>query len=137
MNSYLIDTNIISELRKGDRANSGVRDWFEENSSADIWLSVLVVGELQRGVELIGRRDPDAAQSLGDWVRTIVDLYADQILDVDLAVALTWAQLGVLDPVPIVDGLLAATAITHDLVLVTRNESDVEATGAQILNPFQ
>ncbi len=136
MSRYLIDTNVLSEIRKGDRANRGVRDWFEQNVGADMWLSVLVVGELQRGVKLIRRRDPVAAESLAKWVGTIVDEYADQILDVDLGVALTWSRLGVPDRVPIVDGLLAATALTHDLVLVTRNESDVEATGVQIFNPF-
>lgn len=136
MSRYLVDTNVISELRKRKQANEGVQAWFAENSSADMWLSVLVVGELRRGVELISRRDPDAAKSLGSWLRTIADDYSDRILEIDMAVALTWARLGVPDPVPVIDGLLAATALVHDLVLVTRNQADVVSTGVQILNPF-
>ena len=136
MSRYLIDTNVLSELRKGDQANPGVRHWFEQNLAAEMWLSVLVVGELRRGVELISRRDPAAAELLRGWLRSITDEYRDRVLDIDLDVAMAWAQLGVPDPVPVVDGLLAATALTHDLILVTRNISDVTATGAQMLNPF-
>jgi len=133
---YLIDTNVVSELRKGERANQGVRDWFSLNSEADMWLSVLVVGELQRCVELIERRDRLAAASLREWLDAVIDDHADQLLEVNLDVALTWAKLGVPDPVPIVDGLLAATALTHDLILVTRNTSDVASTGVRVIDPF-
>ena len=136
MSRYLIDTNVVSELRKGDRANEGVRDWFTTDDEKELWLSVLVVGELRRGVERIARRDAAAADSIGTWLRLLVDDYIDRILPVDIAVALTWARLGVPDPVPVIDGLLAATARNHDLVLVTRNEANFDATGVQILNPF-
>jgi len=133
---YLIDTNVVSELRKGDRANGGVRDWFDQNIESDMWLSVLVAGELQRGVALIERRDPVAAQSLRDWLDALLDVHREQLLDVDLDVVDRWSALGVPDPVPVVDGLLAATALAHDLVLVTRNTNDLERTGARVLNPF-
>lgn len=137
MTRFLLATNVISEQRKGDRANPGVRSWFDAESSSEIWISVLVVGELQRGVELIARRDPQAALSLGGWLDKIVDDYADRILDVDLAVASTWASLGIPEPIPAVDGLLAATALHHDLTLVTRNQADVASTGVRVLNPFE
>lgn len=136
MTRFLLDTNVISEQRKGERANPGVRSWFDAERNSEIWISVLVVGELQRGVDIIARRDPQAATSLGEWLDKIVQDYADRILDVDLAVATTWATLGVPDPIPVVDGLLAATALCHDLTLVTRNQADVATTGARILNPF-
>lgn len=137
MTRFLLDTNVISEQRKGDRANPGVRSWFDNERDSEIWISVLVVGELQRGVELIARRDAQASVSLGAWLDKIVDDYADRILDVDLAVASAWASLGVPDPIPVVDGLHAATALHHDLTLVTRNQADVASTGVRVLNPFE
>ena len=133
--SYLIDTNVISELRKGDGANAGVREWFAADDK-ELWLSVLAVGELRRGVELIARRDAAAAESIGAWLRQLTDDFVDRILPVDVAVALTWARLGIPDQIPVVDGLLAATALTHDLALVTRNESDFGSTGVEVVNPF-
>lgn len=138
MSRYLLDTNVISELRKGELANAGVRNWFATDDGKDgkeLWLSVLVVGELRRGVELIARRDPTAGESIGAWLRELIDDFVDRILPVDVAVALTWATLGVPNPVPVIDGLLAATALTHDLTLVTGNERDFPS-GVQLLNPF-
>lgn len=136
MTGYLIDTNVISEARRGQRANSGVRRWFESHADQDLWISVLVVGELRRGSALIRRRDPAAADRLDAWVMSLEASYADRILPVSLDIARRWALLGVPDPVPVVDGLLAATAITHGLVLVTRNTADVGPTGVTCENPF-
>lgn len=134
--SYLLDTNVLSELRRGDRANPGVLAWWREHQSGQLWLSVLVVGELRRGVELLRRRDATAADSLDDWLVGLVDGFADRILPVDDRVAERWGRLGVPDPVPVVDGLLAATALVHDLALVTRNVADVAPTGVRFENPF-
>jgi len=134
---FLIDTNVISELRKGDRANTGVRSWFTENAHADMWLSVLVVGELRRGVDRISRRDEAAGRSIGTWLTQLVETFDDRILGVDLAVALEWGRLGVPDPLAVTDGLLAATALTHNLTIVTRNSRDFEKAGARQINPFR
>ena len=133
---FLIDTNVVSELRKGARADLGVRAWFEEHSTDSLWLSALVVGELRRGAELLRRRDTKAGRSLDRWLQTITADFGDRILPVTTEVCERWALLNVPDPLPVIDGLLAATALVHNLVLVTRNTSDIERTGVGLVNPF-
>jgi len=133
---FLIDTNVVSELRKGERADAGVRAWFDEHKADQLWLSVLVVGELRRGVELLRRRDEQAGTRLSDWLDTIAHDFDDRIIPITIEVAERWAALNVPDPVPVVDGLLAATALERDLVLVTRKTADIERTGVAVLNPF-
>lgn len=136
MSGFLLDTNVISELRKGDRGDQGVKRWVETQTSDDLWLSVLVVGELLRGVELVRRRDPLGATALDRWLDRLKDQYEDRILPVTSQITQRWAMVTVPDPVPVIDGLLAATALEHDLVLVTRNTRDVKSTGVQFVNPF-
>ena len=133
---FLLDTNVVSELRKGTRADAGVRAWFDEHSTDQLWLSVLVVGELRRGVELLRRRDKRAGKRLSDWLATITSEYGDRIIPITTEVCERWAMLNVADPLPVVDGLLAATALERDLVFVTRNTVDVERTGVALVNPF-
>ena len=133
---FLLDTNVVSELRKGARADAGVRTWFDEHSTDQLWLSVLVVGELRRGVELLRRRDKRAGKRLSDWLATITSEYGDRIIPITTEVCERWAMLNVPDPVPVIDGLLAATALERNLVLVTRNTVDVERTGVALVNPF-
>ncbi|MEQ8276309.1 MAG: type II toxin-antitoxin system VapC family toxin [Deltaproteobacteria bacterium] len=134
--SFLLDTNILSELRKGDRANVGVRTWFEAVDDDAIFLSVLVIGELRRGVERIRRRDPAAAGSLDSWLTAVTTQHEERILPVSQRIAEVWGRFGVPDPVPVVHALLAATALVHGLTVVTRNEADVARTGVDWLNPF-
>lgn len=136
MAGFLIDTNVVSELRKGDRADAGVCAWFDGHSSESLWLSALVIGELRRGVELLRRRDTKAGRSLDRWLQTITADFGDRILPVTTEVCERWALLNVPDPLPVIDGLLAATALVHNLVLVTRNTADVERTGVALVNPF-
>ena len=133
--SFLLDTNILSELRKGERANSGLRAWFAGAADESIFTSVLVIGEIRRGVESIRRRDPGAAEVLEQWLLGLTAGFADRILAVDRPVAERWGKLNVPDPLPTVDALLAATALEHDLVLVTRNVRDVDRTGVRVLDP--
>ena len=133
---YLLDTNVVSELRKGPRANVGVQTWFETHAADQLWMSALVVGELRRGVELLRRRDSRAGASLSDWLDGVTADFGDRILPVTTAVCDRWARLNVPDPLPVIDGLLAATAIEHDLTLVTRNTGDVEHTGVTLFDPF-
>ncbi len=135
--SYLVDTNVISELRKRQRANPLVVDWFRNHEPKEIYLSVLTLGELRRGIERVRRRDPRTAIALGRWVDHIRHRFADRILDVDQAIADRWGCLGIPDPVPDIDGLLAATALEHDLVVVTRNVKHIVPTGARYVNPFE
>lgn len=136
MTAYLLDTNVVSEVRKGHRADPKVTGWMRAQRGTALWLSALVVGELRRGALLIERRDADAATAITTWLDSLIVDFGDRILPVTTAVAERWARLSVPDPVPIVDGLLAATAIEHDLVLVTRNVGDVVRTGVAWLNPF-
>jgi predicted nucleic acid-binding protein len=133
---YLLDTNVVSELRKRERADDNVRCWFESHRLDEFWLSVLVVGELRRGVELILRRDPDTARTLGTWLNSTIEDFADRVLPITIGISERWARLSVPDPIPVIDGLLAATAIEHDLTLVTRNTTHIDRTGVESLNPF-
>jgi predicted nucleic acid-binding protein len=135
--SVLVDTNVLSELRKGDRANAHVRTWFEEVRPEEIYLSVLVIGELRRGVESIRRRDAKQAVALERWLTRITTDHAERILSVDDEVADRWGRLTAKRPGSVVDTLMAATALVHGLELVTRNIKDVEGTGVSCVNPFE
>lgn len=134
--NVLLDTNVLAELRKGSRANPGVRAWFNALEPDAIRLSVVTIGEIRRGIESIRRRDPAAARSIETWLRALLAEHADGILRVDLEVAEEWGRLNVPDPMPVVDGLLAATARVHGLTLATRNVKDVLRAGVDVINPF-
>ena len=136
MTSFLIDTNVISEIRKGSGANPGVQEWFASVDEDRLYISALVVGEIRRGIERIRRRDPVSARHLESWLLRLRRNYSDRILDVTEEVAEIWGQLSPLEPIPPVDGLMVATAMFHNMTLVTRNEADVQRSGARILNPF-
>jgi toxin FitB len=133
---YLLDTNVVSELRKRERADANLVSWFEARRDGEFWLSVLVVGELRRGVELLARRDPDAARALRTWLDSTIDDFADRVLPITIEISARWALLSLPDPVPVIDGLLAATAIEHDLTLVTQNIVDIGRTGVTCVDPF-
>ncbi|MGH9369037.1 MAG: type II toxin-antitoxin system VapC family toxin [Thermoanaerobaculia bacterium] len=135
--SYLVDTNVLSELRKGRRCDARVSRWFAAVSDEDVFLSALVVGEIRRGIERIRRRDGRSARALDAWLRRLVASHRDRILPVDETVAEEWGRLSVPDPVPVVDGLTAATARVHGLTLATRNVRDVARTGVPYVNPFK
>lgn len=133
---FLIDTNVISELQKGERANAGVRRWYERLDQSELFLSVLVVGEIRQGIERLRRRDPIQAARLEQRLAAIEFCMGDHILAVTHAVAERWGRINVPNPLPVIDGLLAATALEHGLILATRNVRDVERSGIHLLNPF-
>jgi len=135
--AYLIDTNIISEIQKGNKADPGVKKWYATVDEDQIYLSVLVMAELQQGIELLRRRDVKQAKILDKRMRTFRETMEDRILPINLNIAMRWAKNNVPDRFPVIDGLLAATAIEYDLTLVTRNVKDVERSGARLLNPFE
>ena len=135
--NYLLDTNVVSELRKGRRTDTNVRTWFEDTPEEGLFLSVLVIGELRTGVERRRRRDPETARVLERWLDGIERDFGERILAIDMAIADQWGRLNGGNPLSCVDSLLAATAIRHDLTLVTRNTRDIRMTGVRYLNPFE
>jgi predicted nucleic acid-binding protein len=134
--SYLLDTNVISELRKGERADPSVSIWFAGLADEEIFLSALTIGEIRRGVESLRRRDPDSAAALDGWLARLGAAHGERIVGVDRVIAEEWGRMNVPDPLPVVDGLLAATAKVLGLTLVTRNVADVKGAGVELLDPF-
>lgn len=134
--SYLLDTNVISELRKGERADRNVTAWFAGLADEEIFFSVLTIGEIRRGIESVRRRDLDSAAALDRWLALLSETYGDRILAIDRAIAEEWGRINVPDPLPVVDGLLAATSRVMGLTLATRNVADVEGTGVELVDPF-
>ena len=133
---YLLDTNVISETRKS-RADSGVMAFLSAADAGGLFLSVLTLGELRKGVVAKRRTDPVAADQLGAWVDGIETTFADRVLPVDAATARRWGELSAGRSIPVIDTLIAATAINHGLTLVTRNTRDVESTGVPLVDPWQ
>ncbi len=136
MRGYLLDTNVVSETRKGRRINPNVLAWFESVDDDALFLSVLVIGEIRKGIEQARSKDPVKARALAEWLKGLEQRYGDQILPITTAVADQWGCLSAIRPLSTVDGLLAATAMVHDLTLATRNVTDVAHTGVVLLNPF-
>jgi len=126
----------LSELRKGRRCNPHLAAWFETISEDNIFLSVLTIGELRRGIENIHRRDARSAASLNNWLRETIENFHDRILPIDQDIAQEWGRMNVPNPLPVIDGLLAATAKVRGLILVTRNIKDIARSGVSVLNPF-
>ena len=136
---YLIDTNIISELRKGYKANSGVQEFFDKviQENVPIYISAITIGELRRGVDLIFHRgDETQGKLLENWLNSILDQYQDNILAIDCEIAMLWGKLRAPRHEHALDKLIAATGIIYGLVIVTRNTKDFENTGVRVLNPF-
>jgi predicted nucleic acid-binding protein len=134
---FLLDTNVISEIRKRDRADPNVARWVARTPVTEIGTSVLVLAEIRRGIELKRRRDPEQAKSFDRWFLQMRTGLADRVLPIDEAVAEAWAMLGIPNPLPLIDGLLAATAKVHGLTLVTRNVAQIAATGVSLFDPFR
>lgn len=135
MNCFLLDTNVVSELRR-PRPDPGVIDWIETVRSSRLRLSVLTVGEITQGIERLALRDAPQAGLIAQWRDRLVNGYGDRIVPVSREVAETWGRLNAVRPLPVIDGLLAATAIVHDWTLVTRDSDAVTGIGVTLLNPF-
>ena len=135
--SYLIDTNIISEVRKGDRCDQHVSAWYASIADRDLFLSTLVLGEIRKGIELARPREADKAAALERWLRQVEAAFGSRVLGIDNAVSDQWGRMSAIRPIPVIDGLLAATAMTNGLTLVTRNDRDIVGLGAAVLNPFR
>lgn len=135
--SFLLDTNMVSEARKAtERQDAGVGLWLASRALEDLFVSVLVLGETRQGVERLRRRDPQSAARLDPWLDDLKGQFLDRILPITEEIAQQWGRMNAVRPMPAVDALMAATAVVHNLTLVTRNERDVEGSGARTLNPF-
>lgn len=135
--SFLLDTNIVSEVRKADRADPRVSAWYASVADEELYLSVLVLGEIRQGIERARSRDPDKAAALERWLDQVQEAFGARILAVTMPVAEEWGRMNSVRPMPTVDSLLAATAKVHGLTLVTRNVADIGESGADCLNPFE
>ena len=134
---YLIDTNIISEVRKGARCDRDVAAWFESIADADIYLSVLVVGEIRKGIERARPNNPVQASALEQWLTELVRSFTERIMPIDQAVADEWGRMSAKRSLSTIDALLAATAKVNGMTLATRNISDVVNLGVRVLDPFE
>lgn len=134
--SFLLDTNVVSEVRRPN-ADANVLRWFRSVDDSELYISVLVVGEIRQGVERLRRRDPRQAAVYDPWLVTLRDRYRDRIVPIGTEIAEEWALLNVPDPVGVIDGLMAATAKVGGLTLVTRNTAHFARTGVALLDPFQ
>ena len=135
MTGLLLDTNVLSELRR-KRPDARVAAWWHGVPDHLLHVSVLTLGEIRYGAARLHERDPGAAEVFDRWLSELDTFFADRTLSVNRDVADRWGRLRTARPLPVVDALLAATAIEHHLTLVTRNARDVEGTGARVLNPF-
>jgi predicted nucleic acid-binding protein len=134
---FLVDTNVISEVGKGQGCDRNVAAWYRSVELGSVCLSVLAIGELRAGIERVRRRDPDRAARLDRALILTADMFADRIFGIDRRVAETWGRLNAERRVAAVDGLIAATALVHRMVVVTRNVRDFAAAGVELLNPFE
>jgi len=132
---YLLDTDVVSQTRK-KKPDAGVAAWLEAVPTEELYISVLVLGELKKGAALIRRKDPRAAESLENWIQGIRDQFSARILPVDEEVAAIWGELNAIRPLPVVDALIASTARAHGMTVVTGNEADISGLGVFVINPF-
>lgn len=126
---------MVSEARR-PAADSNVRAWLASVPDAELYVSVLVIGEVRQGIERLRRRDPARVEVFEAWLSTLLHDYADRIVPITAEVAEEWGRLNVPDPLPVIDGLMAATAKVRGWTFVTHNVSDLVGTGVRLLNPF-
>jgi predicted nucleic acid-binding protein len=133
---YLLDTSVLSETRR-KRPDARVISFLSAAEPLALYISVLTLGELRKGVALLAQRDPDSARKIAPWVDGLEFSFADRILGIDTATARLWGELSAQRPRPVVDTLLAATALAHDLTFVTRNTSDLQGITLKLLDPWK
>ena len=132
---YLLDTDVLSALRRRER-DPAVARWLQSQRTSDLYLSVVTVGEVERGIVRQRRRDPAVAEALAGWLDRVLAWYGDRVLGVDLPMARRWGQLSATLGHEGADLLIAATALEHGLTVVTGNTRHFEPTGVEVLNPF-
>jgi predicted nucleic acid-binding protein len=133
--SYLLDTNVISEIRR--QRDPGVRTWASTVPDSALYLSVLTLGEIRKGIERLRPRDPHRADAFATWLTELGARFADHVIPIDIEIAHQWGRLNAASPRNTVDCLIAATALVRDLTVVTRNTPDFEGCGLRLLNPWE
>lgn len=135
--NYLLDTNVISEIRKGAQGHAQVMSWWKSTKASQVYLSVLSLGEIREGILKIKHKDGNRARRLEVWLSGLRRFYSSRLVPVDESVALVWADVRRHRSLPLIDSLMAASAISRDMIFVTRNTRDVEDCGVRFLNPFE
>ena len=133
---FLLDTNVVSETRR-KVPDAKVLAWFRRVDPSAIHLSVLTLGEIAKGAENLARRDAIAGRAIREWLDGLRQLYADRVIAIDIEIAETWGRLSAGRPLPVIDGLLAATASARGMTLVTRNRRDFAGTGVAVVSPWE
>ena len=133
--SFLLDTNVVSEIRRGRDPHA--RAWANGVEDIDLHLSVMTLGEIRKGIELLRSRDPAQAEVFADWLGELHSRFAERIVPIDAAVAEEWGRLNATAPRNTVDSLIAASARVRGLTVVTRNTGDFEDCGVALINPWQ
>lgn len=133
---FLLDTNVVSELRRGARTNPNVAAWFDDQPADSLFLSALTIGEIREGIEMLRARDRRQAALLDRWLTGLLQFFGDRVLYVDGDVADTWGRLRARYRPPVMDALIAATARVHDLTIATRNVHDFAPLEVPMLNPW-
>jgi predicted nucleic acid-binding protein len=134
--SYLLDTNVLSETRR--RApDQNVLAWLDRADPGELFVSVLSIGEIRKGIESRRHRDARAAAALDHWLRGLETLFADRLVPIDVEVAETWGELAARETLPVIDAAIAATAKARGLTVVSRNVRDIARTGVEVVNPWQ
>jgi toxin FitB len=134
--NVLVDTNVISELKRGAKAAPRVVAWFAATAPQNVFTSVIVLGEIRRGIELVARRDKQQADALERWYALVRERLGNRVLAVDESVMALWARISVPNMLPAFDGLIAATALVHGLTIATRNMQDYRRAGVEVINPW-
>jgi predicted nucleic acid-binding protein len=135
--SYLLDTNVISEVGKGTRASLPVVRWFDLVDSRDLYISVIVVAEVRRGIEMLRSKDPLQAHARELWLGMLLVDFDERIIPISVTVAEAWGRMNAIRTLPVLDGLMAATAKSTGLTMVTRNVRHFEGVGLHLINPFE
>jgi predicted nucleic acid-binding protein len=134
--NMLVDTNVVSELKRGRHADPRVVAWFSNIPGERVFTSVIVLGEIRRGIELVARRDKQRAVLLERWYASVREHLAHRVLAVDEPVMMIWSKISVPDMLPAYDGLIAATALAHGMTVVTRNALDYQRAGVDVIDPW-
>jgi predicted nucleic acid-binding protein len=135
--SFLLDTNVISEIRKGSRCDRNVARWYSGTAGNELFVSVLVFGEIRKGIELARSRDKPQADALAKWLDDLKSVFSDRVILLTAEIADMWGRLNAVRPLPVVDSLLAATAKIHGLTLVTRDIKALSGLDLDLLDPFK